>query len=627
MNKSISRNRRNLLALALTTLLVTGCSTLQRSGDTSGKNARQLSEQGDHVASSRAYLELAAAVSGNQQERYVIFAANELFLANDLGGADRILQEIGERSADANLDLWAQVTAELRLAEGDPAAALSTLNEITSTENETTAKRILLLRSDALFKLGRAETAVATLLQREAMLTKSKDIRTNHRYIWTGLQDAGGSIPADIGQRWGDPVLNGWLELGYISYSNRSSLTSLNLGLTQWRDAHPEHPASGELLDEVLEGLSSLSNYPDHVGLMLPLSGKQQALGAAIRDGFLAAHFSLGNDSLRPDIRIYDTARTSVTAAYQQAVINGANFLVGPLLKSEVGELADLADDIPTLALNYGPPDLDYPELFYQFALAPEDEARAVANRATDEGRYNAVALVPESPWGDRVLTAFQDQLELRGGKLLAARTYQADSADYAEIIREVLLLDESYARRNRLSANIGKQLEFRPRRRQDVDLIFIGAGPTKAKQLRPQLRFHYAADIPTYSTSAVYAPGSTDNADINGVIFPDMPWLLRPTQMVRYDQTIFAEYWGSGSAQLARFYAMGYDAYHLTAVINSAKTVHSARMEGMTGNIYLERNGRLHRTFAWAKMERGKPRALPDSQRGLTEDIELVIR
>lgn len=616
------------IVVAFVAALLGSCGSLPQMDDQPDiRQASKLSEQGDHIGASRAYLDLAVTAEGEQRERFVIFAANELFLGNDLEGANRVLAEIGQEPSMANIDVWAQVTAELRLAEGEPEQALDVLNRVMSTQSQSVAKRILLLRSDALFSLGKTETAVATLLQREQLLTRKKDIIENHRHIWAGLQATGANIPPNAAQSTDNQILNDWLGLGYVAYTNRSSLTNLSLSLNQWRSAHPDHPASGELLAEVLESLSALSNYPDRVAVLLPLSGKQKGLGEAIRDGFLAAHFSVGEETIRPDIRFYDTERNEVEAAYQQAVINGANFIVGPLLKSQVAEMAKLSDALPTLALNYGPPELDYPDNFYQFALAPEDEARAVANRATDEGQFNAVALVPDSAWGERVLAAFREQLEQRGGYLLAARPYPMDAVDYADSIRELLLLDESYNRRNRLAANIGKEVEFKPRRRQDVDLIFMAANSTKAKQLRPQLRFHYAADIPTYGTSALYKPGSTDNSDINGVLFPDMPWLLKPSQMVKYDQEVIDNYWDKGSAQLARLFAMGYDAYHLTAALNGKRRTSSVRLQGMSGSLYMNGDGQLRRHLVWAKFERGQPRTLPDASRGLTEDFELIIR
>lgn len=628
--KRIASVLRQTTGVVLMAALVASCSTStsQRDGTAAptGQEALRLSNAGNHEAASRTYLDLALQNSGVQRQRYLIFAAGELYLANDLEGAERILGQVGTDVAETNLELWAQVAAEVRLAQGNPTAALAALNKVTSTQSPESASRILLMRSEAYFMLQRPDSGVRVLLKREGFLNDRAAIENNHRQIWSGLQTTGPRIPENAATFSDDAILNGWLELGLVAYDNRASFSSLSMSLKQWRAENPSHPASGALLQEVLEGLQTMANYPGRAAVLLPLSGKQKALGEAIRDGYLAAHFSLGEDA-RTDIRFYDTAVGGVAAAYQQAALNGTDFFVGPLIKNEVAELSALATAEPVLALNFGPEDTEYPELFYQFALAPEDEAREAAIRATDQGQFNAVALVPDSPWGQRVLTAFRTELEERGGKLLASRLYAANTADFADVIRDVLLLDESEARRERLAANIGKQLEFKPRRRQDVDLIFMAANANTAKQIRPQLRFHYAADIPTYATAAVYKPGSTDNNDINGVMFPDMPWLLSPTQMVSYDRSVLEQYWGKGSEQLARFYAMGYDAYHLSGALNSPERNRQLTMPGMTGELYLDDNGQLHRELVWAKIESGKPRTLPATTRGLTQDAIIIVQ
>ena len=618
-----------LPALTLALCMLMAACTLQPIGTTQpGTNtARELSARGDHPGASRIYLDQALATKGTQRQRYLIFAAGELYLANDLDGTERILDQAGLEIAPDNMEVWVEVVAELQLARNKPAAALGALNQISRTDRQSSASRILLLRSEALFQLGRPEAAVTTLLQREAVLTGHAEVAANNRLIWTGIQGAGASIPPDPSAMNGDPVLTGWLQLGHIAFRQRSSLNGLYTSLDNWRQSNQTHPASGSLLTDVLSNLRALSTYPPQVAMLLPLSGKQKAEGAAIRDGYLAAHFDLGNDTERPDIRIYDTDSEGAIVAYQKAVVNGASFIIGPLLKDEVGAIAPLVVEITTLALNTVPEGTRAPDYLFQFALAPEDEASAVATRATADGLYNAIALVPASDWGRRILGAFEQELGTSGGKLLASATYPDSATDFSAIIKDALLLDESFARRDRLAANLGKKLEFEPRRRQDIDFIFIAANAPTAKLLKPQLRFHYAGDIPTYATSKVYQPGTSDNGDINGIIFPDIPWLLHPNPAAAQHFDTLNAYWGKSILRLTRFFAMGYDSYHLTAMLNdrSARNSH-LNMEGMTGRLHVDRQGILHRELKWARMERGTTRTLPDVPRSLMQDAEIVL-
>ena len=273
--------RITTLITILAMLLAAACAPMQTAPqEESISNAQRLSEKGDHISSSREYLD------------YLIFAAGELYLANDLEGTENILSRLGPDIAPTNLTIWAEVTALLKRARNDPEGALAALNLVTSTDNKESAARILLLRGDALFQLDRPQAAVATLLKREALLSRPAAIDGNRTVIWSGLQTSGAAIePASIASIQ-DPVLAGWLELGYIAYTNRSSLGNLSKALEEWQGQNPQHPATGKLLDDVLANMGALSIYPNRVALLLPLSGPQQALGEAIRDGYLAAHFA-----------------------------------------------------------------------------------------------------------------------------------------------------------------------------------------------------------------------------------------------------------------------------------------------------------------------------------------------
>ena len=202
--------------------------------------------------------------------------------------------------------------------------------------------------------------------------------------------------------------------------------------------------------------------------------------------------------------------------------------MIGPLTREEVVAAADAPGRRPPLlALNFLAAEAAAPQSFYQFALSPEDEARLAARRALADGRRRAVALVPEGDWGTRVLNAFRAEFEGGGGQLLDSVAYAPSRNDYSDPIQSALRLKDSRARQKRLEAALGTTLAFQPRRRADIDLLFTPAPSATARQLRPQLRFHFAGDIPAYATSDAYEPGLAGNQDLEGLVFPDMPWML----------------------------------------------------------------------------------------------------
>ena len=165
----------------------------------------------------------------------------------------------------------------------------------------------------------------------------------------------------------------------------------------------------------------------------------------------------------------------------------------------------------------------------FQFALDPEEEARQVAQRVTRDGRMRGLVLLPNNEWGQRVFRAFDTELKTLGGAIAGLRFYDPAARDYSEPITQLLLIDESRARANALSAALGTRLEFEPRRRGDAQFVFIGAQPVQGRSLRPALRFISPTILPIYATSDIFEPDAQANNDLEGVIFPDMPWVISP--------------------------------------------------------------------------------------------------
>ena len=184
------------------------------------------------------------------------------------------------------------------------------------------------------------------------------------------------------------------------------------------------------------------------------------------------------------------------------------------------------------------------------------------------------------------------------------------------------MLLDESFARHERLAVNLGQKLHFEPRRREDVDFIFIAATAKNGIRIRPQLKYEGAGSIATYATSRIFEVGSTNNSDLDGIMFPDIPWLIEPDTTARELQETLAQYWAGQADRHSRFYAMGYDTYRLIPFLNGEARSVLAPLAGMTGQLHMDDNRRIHRTLSWARIERGKLVPLPDLPTPLAGDI-----
>jgi outer membrane PBP1 activator LpoA protein len=383
----------------------------------------------------------------------------------------------------------------------------------------------------------------------------------------------------------------------------------------RWRENNAGHPAMAVLDTLDIPDEMTLA-YPRRIALLLPLSGRTASAGKAVQNGFLGAYFaSAGGLDDRQSILVYDVnAEGGPSGAYASAVEDGAEFVVGPLLRDHVSELAnDILVPVPVLTLNYLPEESLPPPGLFQFALAPEDEAASVAARALRDGHSTAVALVPNSNWGRRLLTAFATEFEGQGGTLLDYRSFTSESPDFSNTIEELMGLAGSVGRYERLRANIGSPLQFDPRRRQDVDFVFLAADGASGRLLKSQLKFHYSGDLPVYATSSIYAMDGRSDSDLNGVRFADTPWIIAPQSWIQYLPKAYREYWPE-ERRLGRLHAMGYDAYQLVAPLFTARDGTMSEIDGVTGVLYMDGNGRVHRRLAWAEFRRGEPVPLPET-------------
>ncbi len=470
--------------------------------------------------------------------------------------------------------------------------------------------------------------------QRETWLDSSRQIEQNRSRLWQGLLFSNPQVLRQAAEIATDEQTRGWLTLGSLATSTGQQGIGWSNGIFRWREANPGHPAL-MVIGETEAFDQEILDYPRQVALLLPLTGPARVVanGKAIQNGFLGAYFATASAlDDRQSVRIYDVnAEGGASAAYQNAIADGAEFVVGPLLKNNVSELAnDILVPVPVLTLNYLPEGTLAPPGLYQFALSPEDEAASAAARALGDGYTRAVALVPNNAWGRRVLKSFVTEFEGLGGTLLDYRSYSPEKQDFSNEIETLMGLSGSVQRYQRMRANIGQSLQFDPRRREDVEFIFLATDAGAGRLLKSQLKFHYSGDVPAYSTSVINSLDGRSNADLNGVMFADAPWLIDPQPWIRYLPATYAEHWPE-ERRLGRLHAMGFDAYNLIASLYANRGGEMVELDGATGQLFLDQQGRVHRRLAWAQFQRGQAVALPDQEeiggpiQDMTDDGELI--
>ena len=610
------QSRTALLAVAA--LLLGGCATGDfpgMAGSQSERRAEVLRDEGRHDEAAGLYIGLASATGGTERDRLTLLAVEQWLDAGDGRRARTAMFDVAMPAGGDLRWLWNTNRAALELWEGRPDGALNILEPMSAQPLPTANRsRVEALRGDAWFQKNDPLRAIGLYTQREALLDDAQSVLMNRQRLWAGLLVSNVQTLRAMSEFTADPVARGWLSLGALAASTGQQGIGWNNGVVRWQEANFNHPAISVLSESQLPDTGML-DYPRQVALLLPLSGRSAAAGNAVQNGFFGAYYgaSAGLGEAQ-QIRVYDVvAAGGARAAYTLAVQEGAEFVVGPLLRNAVNQLASgHLLPVPMLTLNYLQENVPPPPGMYQFALAPEDEAVAAAQRAIQDGKSRGLALVPNNDWGRRLLASFTSEFEAQGGTLLEYRYYQPTDQDFSFEIQNLMGLSLSRQRFQRLRANIGGALQFDPRRRADAQFVFLAAAAPVGRLIKSQLKFHYSGDLPVYATSRIFAMDGRSNADLNGVMFADTPWVIAPQPWIAELPELYGEYWPN-ERRLGRLHAMGYDAYLLLGELFAARTGSMALVNGATGQLYLDEIGRVHRRLPWAEFQRGEPVSLSE--------------
>ena len=324
---------------------------------------------------------------------------------------------------------------------------------------------------------------------------------------------------------------------------------------------------------------------PLKVGLLLPLSGTQAAAAGALRDGYLAGYY--GENRRRPELRFYDST-AGARAAYNRAVADGSDLVVGPLGRDEVDALFAVdALEVPVLALNRG--SRAVPDGHAGFSLSPEDEGISLAQYLIQRGASNVLIVAGSDDSQRRTAGAARTQLERRGAKVAA-------SLDYRDDLIEAL----------RQAAATG-----------GVDAVLLSLKGSQARTLMPQLA---AAGV----TAATRVAGSqvtsgtgkaSEDTALDGIVYPTETWLVRGVDGLP-SQASAASQVATARGPAARLFAFGYDAWLLTAHLEHLATSANADVAGATGRLSLDGFGNVLRQPSWSRFSGGVPVPLADGAR-----------
>ena len=353
------------------------------------------------ISSAEFYIRAAIDNEGVVGQQYLIKAAESLYAGGEFSSYIDTSIPPGSPQAQKNHTVLIRLlAAKIALASNIPLQAIELLPQ---KENLTSQQRFEsdTIRAQALLKTGRLIDAIRVQIGNEQITEAEDEKEAINQSIWATLS----SLPSVTIENVNEPelILKGWLDLALIMRNAQMDITSLQEDILDWGTQYPLHPVSNTFIDQLLnEYILDYSKF-NNIAIFLPADGKYQLAADVITNGFLSAYYESNKESIKPNIRFYDTSSENVNfdALYIQAVKDGADIIVGPLEKEIINQLVSKeAFNIPILTLNYAEETQNAPDNLFQFGLLPEDEAHHVAEFAMQQNKRNAAILVPDSDWG-----------------------------------------------------------------------------------------------------------------------------------------------------------------------------------------------------------------------------------
>lgn len=607
---------RCLLPLALMLLLAACGSTPEHStASPSSSTSADAVSFNEITQPSSVYLAKAGQGTDEKSMAYRLLAVAAMLGEGQTNSAASLYRQLPSSWSSASArGLALLVEAELAIMGGDHDQALRKLTAVPVRElSQALQQRHASLLADIYEAKGDTLAAARQLDLASQLSRDSGNQQQLHDRLWQLLSPLPPFTLASSATAPPPNRFSGWLRLAAAHQEAQHDPKTYAARLALLREQYPDHPAFTLPPAPLAVVLGMTDKLPQRIAVLLPLSGRNQALGEAVRDGLVHAY--LQGISSHAALQFIDTANGMEQAMV--AVNNSkADLLIGPLLKGDIEALLTKPPLIPWIALNRVAG--NWPATSLQFALAPEDEAEQTAERMAADGIRQPLLLAPTSGVGERISNAFSQRWQQLVGdnKQPMIATY-SDRQGVQLAIANALGLSASQNRINQLQQITGLNLEAEARSRRDIDAIYLYANAADARFIKPSLESALSASAsrtPLYLSASAHDLGNI-NQELAGAWISDMPLLLPANEREQTTLQLHRATWPQRGVQEIRLFALGHDALLLVPSFSYLSAFVGHEVRGLSGELRA-RDGVIYRNVVWAEVTKEKVERVANSQR-----------
>ncbi len=295
------------------------------------------------------------------------------------------------------------------------------------------------------------------------------------------------------------------------------------------------------------------------LGVILPLSGRFAAFGQAVQRGVELALEEFESEAFPVKLVFRDSggdARRSAQAVSELANVEGLLAILGPLtgVAAEAAAARAQLERLPLLTLSQRDGLAETGSYVFRNSLTSALQARTLARYAVEErGLRTFAVLAPDNRLGEDMSKRFRDEIESRGGELVAVRRYAPQATDFR---RQILLLK-------------GKNPDAPQQTAEDEDgepeklpfeALFIPDYAEKIALIAPQLTFYGVRDVALLGINGWNDPHllETAGSHVEGAVFTDG---FHPYSSYPFVQAFVNRYFERYGEEPTILEAQGYDA------------------------------------------------------------------
>ncbi len=184
------------------------------------------------------------------------------------------------------------------------------------------------------------------------------------------------------------------------------------------------------------------SGQETRAALLLPLSGKQGALGQAMSNAAQMALFDAGTSHF--NLLPLDTQGTpeGASAAAKQALAGNADIIIGPLTSGEVKAVSSVVSSTGPSVLAFTTDRSVLGHGVYTLGFLPSSQVSRVVGYARTQGKKSFALLAPSSDYGRAIADSFRTAVPAQGGQVAKIEFYDPRSTDLSAVVKTFVTTD-----------------------------------------------------------------------------------------------------------------------------------------------------------------------------------------